>query len=127
SSPGPSSPAVGCFVAPRAAEMSIETVDARVQLAADEPFRVRRLPLEDAGPGLEPFQLPGERRPECLRILLAALIYGRVGDPRGFAPGLGRRDPPVLAQQRVDFIHTRDCSPPGEATERGRCAKPGEP
>src|SRR5206468_6519540 len=58
------------LVAARAADVAIETVDAGVQRAADEPFRVRRLPVEHAIPLARPFELAGEAGPERLGIAL---------------------------------------------------------
>ena len=37
-----------------------------IQLPADEPLRVRRLPVEDSVPGARPFELAGELGPEAL-------------------------------------------------------------
>src|SRR5688572_31628978 len=49
-----------CLVAPRAANMAIDTVDTRVQRSADEPLRMRRVPLEHARPRRGPLELRGE-------------------------------------------------------------------
>src|SRR5262249_37568114 len=61
-----------------ALEVSVEAVVRDVQLAADEPARVGRLPLEDLLPRREPGDvLARHTRPEALRR------------PRGFAPVRG--------------------------------------
>ena len=55
------------LVAPRPAHVAIEAVDAGVQLAADEPLRMRRLPVEHACPRARPFELAGTASPRTLR------------------------------------------------------------
>src|SRR5215213_158572 len=49
-------------------EMTIETVVRDVDLAATEPLRVRRIPLQHRIPLFEPVQLFGHPRPERFRI-----------------------------------------------------------
>ena len=58
------------LVPARPARVAIDAVDARVQRAADEPLRMRRLPVEHLRPRREPLQLRGESGPERLRIAL---------------------------------------------------------
>src|SRR5205807_8403784 len=41
------------FVSPPSAEMAIETVVRDIDLSADKPLRMRRLPLQNRGPLLE--------------------------------------------------------------------------
>src|SRR5262249_12073232 len=85
------------------ADVAVEAVDADVQLAADEPLRVRRGPLEDLVPGLDPLELAGEFRPEAFGGFVRALVDRRVGDVRRFCE-LGRRgELAVLFQERVDL------------------------
>ena len=49
--------------------MTVEAIVREVQLATDEPFRYRRVaPVEDLGPGFEPFELAGDFAPEFFRI-----------------------------------------------------------
>ena len=55
------------LVAPRAAHVAVDAVDAGVERAADEPLRVRRLPLEHLRPGREPLELARRSRPRSLR------------------------------------------------------------
>ena len=62
------------LVAPRATDVAIDAVDAGVQRAADEPFRVRWLPLEHARPRRGPLELRREGRPEGLGIALGACV-----------------------------------------------------
>src|SRR5688500_4647514 len=57
----------GGLVAPPRVEVTVEAVVSDVELAADEPLGVRRLPLENRVPLLEPVQLLfGHARPERL-------------------------------------------------------------
>src|SRR5207249_5436569 len=58
------------LVASRPADVAIEAVRARVDRPADEPFRVRRLPVEHRGPWPEPLELAGESGPERFGIAL---------------------------------------------------------
>ena len=54
--------------------MPVEAVVAGVGRPPDEPLGVRRLPVEDAVPLLEPVQLAGRLLgPEAFRVVLAAL------------------------------------------------------
>ena len=62
------------LVAPRSSDVTIDAIDARVERAADEPFRMRRLPLEHLRPLREPLQLVGEACPERLGIALGARV-----------------------------------------------------
>ena len=56
------------LVAASAPNVPVDAVDRDVQLSADEPFRVRRLPVEDLVPRPRPFELAGELGPEAFRI-----------------------------------------------------------
>ena len=76
------------LVAPRAADVAVETVDADVEGAADEPFRVGRLPVEHAIPAARPFKLIREARPERFRIAVRLGVDRFVADERvGFEFG----------------------------------------
>src|SRR6185295_18973781 len=61
-------PDQGGFVAPRAANMAVEAIDAGVDRTADEPLCVRRLPVEHGVPRPRPLELGRELRPERLGI-----------------------------------------------------------
>jgi hypothetical protein len=50
---------VGDLVAVAGGDVAVDAVVADVELAADEPLRVRRLPVEDGVPVLEPLELGG--------------------------------------------------------------------
>ncbi len=70
-----------------------------VELAVDEPTRVRRLPVEDAIPALEPLEMLCLLLPEGLRVRFRALIQQRIGSggllPKCFRGRVG----PLLPQQ----------------------------
>src|SRR6185436_16042044 len=76
------------LVPPRPAHVPVDAIDARVNRAADEPLRMRRLPLEHCRPFGKPFELRRERRPECFGILFRALVDTRIVDV-GFRAELG--------------------------------------
>src|SRR5262249_18793347 len=54
----------------RAGHVAVDTVVGHVELAADEPLRVRRLPLEALLPRPEPRELTGPLLPELHRVPL---------------------------------------------------------
>src|SRR6187200_625607 len=70
------------LVLARSAGMAIDAVDARVQLAADEPLGMRRLPVEHSRPRREPLQLRRESRPERLGIGVGAGVDALVAHVR---------------------------------------------
>jgi hypothetical protein len=64
---------------------------------------MRRLPVEDLGPWLDPLELTRELGPEPLRIFRRPRIYLGVRH-MGRGSELGRGfERTILAQQRVDF------------------------
>src|SRR5262249_46884603 len=67
------------FVAPSARDVPVHAVDRNIELSADEPLRVGRLPFADRLPLLEPFELARLRLPELLRRLV---VNAGVGDER---------------------------------------------
>ncbi len=93
----------GGLVAPRGARVAIDAVDARVDLAADEPPGVRRLPLEDAIPRPHPLQLGREPRPERFGVRVRRPVRVWIGDVRGAPPAVRRREAAILLKERVDF------------------------
>ncbi len=89
------------LVAARRANVAVEAVGADVELAADEPLRVRRLPVEDLRPGLHPLELGGERRPERLGIGGRARVDARVVTrARSRASSAGGGKTRVFVEQR---------------------------
>jgi hypothetical protein len=91
------------LVAAGGADVAIETVRADVELAADEPFGVRRLPVEDPGPRLDPLELSGEAGPERFGIGGRARVDLRVVRERVLAPVGGGREDARLVEERVNF------------------------
>ena len=55
--------------------MAIEAVDAHVQLAADEPLRVRRIPLEHAVPMPRPLELFREVRSNVTKVAVLSVRF----------------------------------------------------
>ena len=64
----------GRLVSTRALRVPINAVHAGVQLAANEPLCVRRLPIEHLRPRRRPFELSCEASPERLGIALRFCI-----------------------------------------------------
>ena len=62
------------FVGASVLDVTVETVVGEIDLAADEPFRPRTIPLENFRPRLEPVQLLGDSSPELFGIFAASLI-----------------------------------------------------
>ncbi len=91
------------LVAAPGADVAIQAVGADVQLAADEPLRMRRIPVEDLGPRLDPLELTRELGPERLGILRRPRVdlgVRHVGRGAELGRGFERT---ILVQQRVDF------------------------
>ena len=74
-----------------------------LSVPADEPLRVRRLPVEDAVPGPRPFELAGKLRPERFRIAFGLGVDRLVADVGGRLEGGGRWKGAVFAEQIVVF------------------------
>ena len=55
------------LVPPRPADVAVDAVDAGVERAADEPLRVRRLPVEHLRPRRRPLELRAQSPPRTLR------------------------------------------------------------
>ena len=94
--------------APAGADMPVEAIHRCVELAAQEPFRVRWLPLQHAIPRPAPFQLLRPVRPITFRVLPGAVV--RHGVPHvglGFE-GFGRREAPLLVEERFDPVSRHD-------------------
>ena len=91
------------LVPARRPNVPVETIDADVQLAADEPARVRRFPVEDFRPRLRPLELGSKSGPERLGIRRRASVDGFVVDARALTKVLRRRDDARFLEQVVDF------------------------
>ena len=66
-SPGSPSQMSAALLRRARADVAVEAVGADVELAADEPFRMRRVPLEHLRPRLDPLELARRSRPRTLR------------------------------------------------------------
>ena len=99
------------FVPPPGDKMTVETVVGNIDLAAGEPLRERRLPIEHPRERLIPLQLASDPGPEGFRVILGFLEEGIVelGRHMGTARELGvGRKQPVLLQDGIDVGHARD-------------------
>ena len=103
--------------------MTVETVDAGVDRAADEPLRVRRLPVEHAVPGTRPLELAGKSRPERFRIAFGVGVDGSRRDTCARLRKSGeRRKRAIFAEQIVVFGGFVCRSWPGRIAYRRRRA-----
>ena len=91
------------LVATPAADVPVQAVHARVERAADEPLRVRRLPVEHLGPRRAPLELGGKPRPECLGVACGLVVDFRVADMSGCDKRRRRVEVAVLLQERVNL------------------------
>ena len=110
-------PDESCLVLPRPQNVPVDTVDRRVDLSAQEPFRLRRLPLEDAFPWFVPGQLSREAGPELLEIPVGLPVNGRIPDVRLLPERFPRRELTLLQEEGFDrFVRlTRHVFPPSAA------------
>ena len=102
-SPGSPFPDDRGLVAAPAADVPIQAVHARVEGAADEPLRVRRLPVEHLRPRRDPLELGGKPRPECLRVACGLVVNLRVARVSGGDKRRRRIEVAVLLEERVDL------------------------
>ncbi len=90
-------------------EVAIETVVRDVQLAADEPLRVRQVPLESFHRRLEPIEVLGLFAPESLGIFRGLGAHLFVFIHRAHARLLreirGRRDGFFVEDVRIELLH----------------------
>ncbi len=86
------------LVAAGRADVPVEAVRARVDLAAREPARVRRLPVEDGVPRLDPLEFARERLPEGFGVGERTVVHARIGDVRRRLPRIGGREPAIFLQ-----------------------------
>jgi hypothetical protein len=93
------------LVPARGAYVPVEAVRAGVELAADEPARVGRRPLEHGVPWLDPFELAREGLPEAFRVGQRTIVDPGVGDVGGLLPRLGWWKAAIFLQQGGDFVH----------------------
>jgi hypothetical protein len=107
------------LVAPRAANVPVGAVDARIELAAGEPACVRRRPVEHTVPGAQPLQLRGLRRPEAFGIGVGRLVQPCILHARAGAEGRWRRKRSIFLKQRRDIVHAGNLRAPRVA---GNCS-----
>ena len=104
-------PVVGDAVAEAGGDMAVEAVDADVELAADEPLRVRRLPRVELAPRLHPVEPVALFGPEGAEALLRWRCARR--STRSFMTALAARTPATA----------RRCGPrAGGSRSSPRCA-----
>jgi hypothetical protein len=72
----------GGLVAPPRFGVAVDAVGGGVELAADEPFGPRHVPLENFVVRLDPIQLLGLLRPEGFRVPARPIVDGGIGDVR---------------------------------------------
>jgi hypothetical protein len=94
-------PDEGGLVAARRSNVTIDAIDRHVDLAADEPFRMRWIaPVEHPGPLAAPLELGGKTGPESLWISFGFFVWpGVVGNGVG-AKISGRFEHAILVQER---------------------------
>src|SRR6185436_127836 len=91
------------LVAPGGADMPIEAVGGDVDLAADEPLGIRRIPLEDFRPRRDPLELLRETGPEGFGILRGSRVDGGIVDERAGAKFVGRSEAAILFEKSLDL------------------------
>src|SRR5206468_2306125 len=74
------------------------------QFPADEPLRIRRVPLQDRVPLRLPLELLGPRGPVRLAPAQRLRPHGRVVGVRLFPELVRRREGTVFLEQRVDLV-----------------------
>ena len=94
--------------------MTIEAVVGDVELAADEPFGVGRLPFESFLGGFEPVEQLGLFAPELFGIGCCSGVQFAVflerADARVLAEFFWRRDRLLFQNVRIEFLHDGDSS-----------------
>jgi len=91
------------FVAAAAPYVAVDAVRAGVQLSADEPLRVRRLPVENLCPRTRPFQLAGETRPKRFGIVCGVGIDLLVAYDGAATKRIRWREVPIFAEEVVEL------------------------
>ena len=95
------------LVAARGVEMAIEAVVRGIDRTANEPFRIREIPLERLAERIEPMQVVRAFGPERVGVILSALAQGlvlvEIFDPRALTELSGRRELSGFGQGRIDM------------------------
>jgi len=107
-------PVEGNLVAAAGEDMTVETVVRHVQLSAEEPLRVREVPLADT----VPVPAPGDEfrrltRPERFVVLVALVVQLGPGYQRVLLERSRRRELAVLEHQVIDCLVGHGVHPPG--------------
>ena len=88
-------------------QVAVEAVIGEIDLAADEPFCPRAIPLENLVPFLEPVQFAGDPRPELLGIvdgfLVEALVFLEALDVGVLAEFCWRIELALLVQDGINI------------------------
>ena len=96
----------GGFIFARGLHMAVEAVVGEIDLASDEPFGPREIPLEDVVPFFEPVQFAGDAAPEFVglvhRFFVEALVFLDALDVSVLAEFWRRRKAALLLQNGID-------------------------
>ncbi len=84
-------------------DMTVDAIDAGVDLSAHEPLRVRRLPVEDLRPRPRPFKLGGQARPIRFRIVRRLGVHASVASNSRGAEFFGGCEAAVFAEEVVEL------------------------
>ena len=90
------------LVAPRTAEVPVDTIGGDVELATAEPLRVRGRPFKHRLPRPGPGERPGLLRPECEAIARGVIIE-RLGAERPAGECRWGREAARFTEQRIDL------------------------
>ena len=86
------------------AHVAVETIHRGVELASEEPLRMRRLPLQHPIPRATPLQLLRPVRPISFRVPPRALVRAGVAHVGLGFEGVGRGEPPLLVEECFDPV-----------------------
>src|SRR5207249_10767616 len=86
----------------------VETIHRGVEFAAEEPFRVGRLPVEDLGPRTAPLELLRPVRPISFRVPPGALVGCEVAHMRLGLEAVGGRKASLLVEQGFNPVSSHD-------------------
>ena len=91
------------LVSARAADVTVDAIDAGVDRPADEPFRMRRLPVEHPIPAFCPFELARKPRPEGFGIALGFCVNRVVGNMGAGAKRRSGREGSIFSKKIAEF------------------------
>src|SRR6185369_4764498 len=87
----------------RTADVTVNAVDAGIQLSAEKPLRVWRLPFEHLGPGRGPLEFLREVLPESFGIRVGARIHRVVANVGFGAKRRSRLECAIFLEEICDF------------------------